>query len=177
MATLSRASLAVQFFCFMSLCQSLVILILFQAFSLLFYLLYLDDQEIVISDVIIVVLRSNIEVRSTNNPTMASYVFKWKEESHVFHFILFWKFYVFILKDGDRERVRTWGQGKEREGENPHGAQSLCVSQTLRSWPELKLRVGCLTDWATQVPQHVFHFKIKRWKWSRLARKACWTLR
>ena len=26
-------------------------------------------------------------------------------------------------------------------------------SWAMRSWPELKLRVGCLTNWATQVPQ------------------------
>ena len=67
--------------------------------------------------------------------------------------------------ESEREREHTcvcWG-GAETKGERiPRGsmvsAQSLMwdsKSQTMRSWPERKSRVGSLTDWATQVPRHM----------------------
>ena len=59
----------------------------------------------------------------------------------------------------EREREWVWvgGQSEEKgegEGENlkqtPPWVQSVIT--TMRSWPEPKPRLGCLADWATQVP-------------------------
>ena len=66
-------------------------------------------------------------------------------------FIYFW----------DRERERESREGAEREGDREFQADSKLLAQSpsrglnpwiARSWPELKSKVRCLTDWATQVP-------------------------
>ena len=64
---------------------------------------------------------------------------------------------VFILRKRERERERE--RERQREGDNPKQApccqyRAWCrvQNQTMRSWPELKSRVGCLTNWATQGP-------------------------
>ena len=63
---------------------------------------------------------------------------------------------------------RTWWGGAEREGERETQADfPLNVEpsagldlMTLRSWPEWKSRVRCLTDWATHAPLYwIFFFK------------------
>ena len=69
----------------------------------------------------------------------------------------FWKVYLFIL----RVRLRVWeGEGqREREKESQAGSAVSLQSptwgsnpQTMRAWPQLKSRVRCLPDWATQAP-------------------------
>ena len=66
---------------------------------------------------------------------------------------------LFICFETDREG--------EREGENEYPKQAPCcqhrarcgsISWKRRSWPGLKSRVRCLTDWATQVPLDLFLF-------------------
>ena len=62
----------------------------------------------------------------------------------------------------ERESVCTWGgRGREREEEKESQASSVLsawsltwdsIPQTVKSWPEPKLRVLCLTDWATKAP-------------------------
>ena len=73
------------------------------------------------------------------------------------HLFFFLNAYLFIL----RERESTHTGGAEREGDRESQAGSTLSSQSLmwgsnswteRSWPELKSRVGHLTDRATQVP-------------------------
>ena len=73
--------------------------------------------------------------------------------------------FIFIyLWERDREQA---GEGqRERETESQAGsmpsAQSLMWALnpwTMRSWPEPKLRVGCLTNWATLAP-HFNHISI-----------------
>ena len=56
----------------------------------------------------------------------------------------------------DRKRVHEQGRGRERI---PNGFWAIeqsstwgSNSRTMRSWPELKSKVGGLTHWATQVP-------------------------
>ena len=77
----------------------------------------------------------------------------------------FFNVYLF-LRDRDRERQRetAWG-GSEREGDRDSEAGSMLLAQTpvwglnpqtMRSWPELKPRVGRSTDWATYVPHNWF---------------------
>ena len=70
------------------------------------------------------------------------------------------KFYLFILRETERA---SWG-GAERQGERESQAGSVLSahsltrgskSRTMRSWPELEPRAGCLTDWATQAPPFV----------------------
>ena len=71
--------------------------------------------------------------------------------------------FICFERERERERERTWaGVGAEREGrrESQEGstlsAQSPTWGQnprTVRSWPELKPRVGHSTDWATWAPQ------------------------
>ena len=68
----------------------------------------------------------------------------------------------------EREKEGAWarmrGRGAERERifkQTPRLARSLAwgsISGPMTSWPELKPRVGCLTDWATQVPHHTLFF-------------------
>ena len=57
-------------------------------------------------------------------------------------------FYLFWERERERERASTSRGGAEREGERiPSRLHSN--SWTMRAWPELKSRVGCLTNWAT----------------------------
>lgn len=57
-----------------------------------------------------------------------------------------------------------WGGRGEREGEKDSQAGSMLSIQPdvgldltpLKSWPDQKSRVGCLTEWATQVPQILY---------------------
>ena len=67
----------------------------------------------------------------------------------------------FIMTERGSEH-RQVGKGLEREGDGESQAGSELSEQspmqgsnsrTMRSWPEPKLKVGCLTDWATQAPQ------------------------
>ena len=72
--------------------------------------------------------------------------------------------YLFILRERERARARehalAWAGEGQREGERESQAGSLQSAwsptpglnpRTMRSWPELKSRVRCLSDWATQV--------------------------
>ena len=74
---------------------------------------------------------------------------------------------LFILWGAERARTGEGQRERERERERERGrerksqANSMLPAQspvwglipwTVRSWPELKSRVGRLTDWATQVP-------------------------
>ena len=66
--------------------------------------------------------------------------------------------HLYIFKDFKnlfmRERM---GEGqRERQAGSPISMESNCKldPKTLRSWSELKARVGSLTNWASQVPQH-----------------------
>ena len=60
-------------------------------------------------------------------------------------------------------REHKWDRGREiRKRESQEGsilsAQGLMWSwnsQTVRSWPEPKPRVGCFTDWTTQAPLYI----------------------
>ena len=61
------------------------------------------------------------------------------------------------VMEGQRERVRE----RESQAGSAVSAQSLMRglnSQTVRSWPKLKSRVGCLTNWDTQAPLYVLIF-------------------
>ena len=88
----------------------------------------------------------------------------------MYHLISFLKrifIYLFL-----RERARA-GKG-QREGERESQAGSVLsaqspmwglMSHTVRSWPEPKSRVRCLTNWATQVPlYHLISLKRKGFK-------------
>ena len=87
--------------------------------------------------------------------------------------VFFWVFLMFIfVRERERERVHMHAhrEGAEKEGEREFqagsvlSAQSLTQgwnSQTMRSWPELKSRVECLTNWATQVPQTLYFSLLK----------------
>ena len=77
-----------------------------------------------------------------------------------FSFFLLSFFLSFFLFR-EREKAREQVVKKQREGEtesqagSPLSAQSLTQgsnSQTVRSYPKLTSKVGCLTDGATQVP-------------------------
>ena len=59
-----------------------------------------------------------------------------------------------------------WGKGqREREDLKKFfvecGAWHRAPSEGPEIWPQLKSRIGHLTDWATQVPPNIFKF-IKR---------------
>ena len=73
-------------------------------------------------------------------------------------FFYFFEVYLFIF-ERDKDSMSREGQ-REKERENPkqslhgqHGAQrGARTHEITRSWPELKSRIGRLTDWATQMP-------------------------
>ena len=81
-----------------------------------------------------------------------------ERERESFFFLSFLKclFIYLFWKRESRE-----GAERERERENPkqalhcqHRARHKARShEPLRSWPELKSRVSCLTDWAPRAPQ------------------------
>ena len=82
-------------------------------------------------------------------------------------------FGVFILRERERESTCTWaGEGQRKKERESQAGSSLIawslkwgsISQTVRSWLELKSRVGRLTDWPTHVSLNVFLTKwIKEW--------------
>ena len=66
-------------------------------------------------------------------------------------------FFKFIYLFAEREKA--WAGERQRERESQTDSALLARTpmqasnpQTMRLWPELKPRVGCLADWATQVP-------------------------
>ena len=77
-------------------------------------------------------------------------------------FLFFFKFFLTFIYFWDRERDRAWTGEGQREGytESETGSRLWAVStepdvgleltdREIMTWAE----VGCLTDWATQVPQ------------------------
>ena len=65
--------------------------------------------------------------------------------------------FIYLFWERERESVHEQGRGRERERENPKQAvhcqrRARQGAGTVRSWPEPKSRVGCLTDWPTQAP-------------------------
>ena len=68
--------------------------------------------------------------------------------------------FCFVLKRG----CESGEDSGKRRGKIPsrlyaqHRAQMVLYFTTLRSWPELKSRVGYLIDWATQVPHSGVRF-------------------
>ena len=85
-----------------------------------------------------------------------------KEEamSFFFFFLFFFMFSYFREKEHTRVHSST-GEGLEREGDRESHAGSTLLAQSMtpgsnsqssRSWPEPKWRVGRWINWATQVP-------------------------
>ena len=95
-----------------------------------------------------------------------TYFFSIHPLSLLFYNRAFTMFLKFIW-ERERVRARTHEQGRGRERESQAGsmlsgwglAQGL-NSRIMRSWPALKPRVRCLSDWATQAPQALFLFLI-----------------
>ena len=80
--------------------------------------------------------------------------------------LLFFIFFFIIFSLWDREGAWRGGAEWERERilskfHTQHRTRCRAGSHgllTLRSWPELKSRVRCLTDWVTQAPQLFCYF-------------------
>ena len=68
---------------------------------------------------------------------------------------LFFKVYFHLC--WERERGQAEKGQREQETESQGGFVPMSL-QTVRSWPEPKSRVRCLTDWATQAPQWLVEF-------------------
>ena len=97
-------------------------------------------------------------------PYYPAHKYWWMQRVHNafgFHPVIFFLFLCLFIYF-ERE---SWGgaeRERERERESQAGsmllAQSLTWvsnSQTMRSWPEPRSGVRCLTDWATQLPYPV----------------------
>ena len=80
----------------------------------------------------------------------------------------------FIYLFWERQRQREWGEAEREERERI--PSRLCATNAeldvgleprkpwdydLSPWPELKPRIGCSTDWATQAPQGAIFLKCK----------------
>ena len=91
---------------------------------------------------------------------------------------------MFIF-ERERERERAWmGGGAEREGDTESEAVSRLwavitepdaelepTNRKIMTWAE----VGCLTDWATHVPQTVIMLMKPHFRWKRSSRgRDCW---
>ena len=75
--------------------------------------------------------------------------------------------YLFWERGKERESEACTNKGgaerereRERERESQAGSSCLCrsltwgsIPQTVRSWPELKSKLTCLSDWATHMPR------------------------
>ena len=71
-------------------------------------------------------------------------------------FIYLWEREWAQVREGRREREReTIPSRLPAVSAQPNAGLD---PTTLRSWPEQKSRVGCLTNWVTQVPLHDFLF-------------------
>ena len=82
------------------------------------------------------------------------------ESCHLNSLKLFFNVYLFIV-DREIDRGQAGEGQRERETESQAGSVPSAQSPrwdlnpwTVTSWPELKPRVGCLTNWATQVPRN-----------------------
>ena len=80
--------------------------------------------------------------------------------------IKFFNAHLIFERERERESER-WGGAERKKGREKSQAGSMLsaqssISQTMRSWPELKPRIGHLTNWAIQVPH--FSFKsLSKW--------------
>ena len=80
--------------------------------------------------------------------------------NYIYFFLYVYIFLIFIYFERNRARVSEGRTEREGERENPkqapyckHRAQyGAPTHKTVRPWPKLKPRVGCLTEWATQAP-------------------------
>ena len=72
----------------------------------------------------------------------------------IFPPILFFLVFIYLFWEGEREREK----GRENPKQAPCPTQGS-IPQTMRSWPELKSRVGRLTDWTPQASLGFFVFK------------------
>ena len=59
-------------------------------------------------------------------------------------------------EEGQRKRVPS---GLHAISTEHNVGLKLTNSQTVRSWPELKSRVGRSTDWTTQAPQEILNYR------------------
>ena len=86
-----------------------------------------------------------------------------------FYFLKNLMLVYFWERERERERERGGEQagGEQRERETESLSSSILSAQslkqgsnpwTLRSWPELKPRVRCLTEWAAQLPLFLLIF-------------------
>ena len=75
--------------------------------------------------------------------------------------------FIYLFWERERACKRAWGRVNERRRNRVprslqachHRARCRARTQTVRSWPELKLRVGCLTGWPTQAPPAMWFLK------------------
>ena len=94
-----------------------------------------------------------------------------------FSYILFFKINVYLFWERERAHVcmpvHASGGGTEREGERiPSRLLAVRAKPNVpslyptivRSWPEWKSRVRCLTNWATQAPLLLLHTNEKSGK-------------
>ena len=76
-------------------------------------------------------------------------------DSGPFWVVSFLQFLCLVLSERACMRVSSKGAERERRKNPVLSAQSLrqdLVPWTVRSWPELRSRLGCWTNWATQAP-------------------------
>jgi len=72
---------------------------------------------------------------------------------------------LFVFRENSSEHVSN-GRGRERERESQTDsalsteADAGLDLMTLRLWPELKSRFGCLTDGATQAPPSLWFLSL-----------------
>ena len=86
-------------------------------------------------------------------------------ETNFYHFTFYWKnFNVYLFFERERQSMSGRGEERERHTESKASSRLQAISTEadvglglmnckIMTWAE----VGCLTDWATQVP--LFHFK------------------
>ena len=73
-------------------------------------------------------------------------------------FLSLWTLLSFLFSNiylpWERENANRWEAEREKERKRENPKKALCcqhsVPRTVRSWPELRSRVRCLIDWATQ---------------------------
>ena len=77
--------------------------------------------------------------------------------------------FIYFERDMGRERGRTSGRGADREGDTESQAGTMLsvqtwtqgrISRTVRSRPEPKPRVGCLTNEPPRCPEPTLFFDV-----------------
>ena len=79
--------------------------------------------------------------------------------------LVFKRMFIYLFWERDTAAYRQRERKRESQAGSTLSAQSPMRGsnpRTVRSWVEVKLWVGCLTNWATWVPLEIFNYSLTK---------------